>query len=211
MRVVCTTCCYRDLNRDELTETLDGAPLAGYRYIDVHELPIPEEPERAREHGKEIREQCLAHGLEPVGVRGYESLEHRARVVALAEVDEDRRHAAGERLGPGVRLYANWLEMLDAEQPDVLHVVTSPRIPRADWVRPAAAAGVSVLALEKPIALVPSDAARLYEAADETGLKIAVNLQRRYMPFADKLIALLDDARPGSARSSSSAPACTAT
>ncbi len=26
MRVVCTTCCYRGLNRDELTETLDGAP-----------------------------------------------------------------------------------------------------------------------------------------------------------------------------------------
>jgi predicted dehydrogenase len=129
--------------------------------------------------------------------RGYESLEHRAQVVALAEVDEDRRHAAGQRLGPGVHLYANWLEMLDAEQPDVLHVVTNPRIPRADWVEPAAAAGVSVLALEKPVALVPSDAARLYAAADETGLKIAVNLQRRYMPFADELISLLDDKEAG--------------
>ncbi len=129
--------------------------------------------------------------------RGYESLEHRAQVVALAEVDADRRRAAGERLGLRVRLYGDWQEMLEAEQPDVLHVVTNPRIPRADWVRPAAAAGVSVLALEKPIALVPSDAARLYEAADETGLKIAVNLQRRYMPFADELLALLDDRKAG--------------
>jgi predicted dehydrogenase len=129
--------------------------------------------------------------------RGYDGLERRGHVVALAETDEERRQVAGQRLAPEARLYADWLEMLDVERPDVLHVVTDPRVPRADWVRPAAAAGVSVLALEKPIALLPSQAARLYEAAAETGLRIAVNLQRRYMPFASELIKVLGDSAGG--------------
>ncbi len=88
MKVVCTTCCYRGLSRDELTETLAGAPRAGYRYIDVHELPIPDERHQAWQHGKEIRGQCLAHGLEPVGVhapgfggRDAKQLEEQVRAI----------------------------------------------------------------------------------------------------------------------------------
>lgn len=68
MKVVCTTCCYRGLERDELTATLEGAPKAGYRYIDVHRVTIPEEPDAARAYGAEVRASCLASGLEPVGI-----------------------------------------------------------------------------------------------------------------------------------------------
>jgi sugar phosphate isomerase/epimerase len=68
VKVVCTTCCYRGLERDELTETLEGAPQAGYTYIDVHRVPVPEEPEAARAYGQEVRAQCLASGLDPVGI-----------------------------------------------------------------------------------------------------------------------------------------------
>jgi sugar phosphate isomerase/epimerase len=68
VKVVCTTCCYRGLEQDELTGTLEGAPKAGHRYIDVHRVTIPEEPEAARAYGAEVRTQCVASGLEPVGI-----------------------------------------------------------------------------------------------------------------------------------------------
>jgi predicted dehydrogenase len=130
-------------------------------------------------------------------LEGYAGLEDRARVIALAEVDPERRAAAEAKLGPGVHLYADWLEMLERERPDVLHVVTSPTIPRAQWVQPAADAGVRVLALEKPIALRPSEADALLGAAERARIKVAVNLQRRYMPFAGVLKELLADPERG--------------
>ena len=68
MKVVCTTCCYRDLQRHELDETLAGAPAAGYRYIDVHKFALPADPAAARTAGAEVRATCLAGGLEPVGI-----------------------------------------------------------------------------------------------------------------------------------------------
>jgi hypothetical protein len=130
-------------------------------------------------------------------LRGYTGLEDRARVTAIAELDPERRAAAETAVGPDVRLYADWLEMLDRERPDILHVVTSPTIPRAQWVQPAADAGVQVLALEKPIALHPSEADALLAAAERAGIKVAVNLQRRYMPFAGVLVELLADRERG--------------
>jgi sugar phosphate isomerase/epimerase len=68
VKVVCTTCCYRGLERDELTETLQGAPKAGYRYVDVHRVPVPEQPDAARAYGAEVRAQCLAASLDLVGI-----------------------------------------------------------------------------------------------------------------------------------------------
>jgi len=68
MKVVCTTCCYRGLPSDELTETLQGAPQAGYRYIDVHFVTLSDDRDAAHAYGEEVRESCLAHSLEPVGI-----------------------------------------------------------------------------------------------------------------------------------------------
>jgi predicted dehydrogenase len=127
--------------------------------------------------------------------RGYEGLEERARVVALAEIDAARRAAAHEHLG--VTTYADWHVMLDRERPHILHAVTSPLVPRAQWVEPAAAAGVRVLVIEKPLALTPAEASALARAVASTGLRVVVNHQRRYMPFADALLRLLADEAAG--------------
>jgi sugar phosphate isomerase/epimerase len=90
MKVVCTTCCYRGLGRDELTETLDGAPRAGYRYIDVHELDLPDDNDAARRRGEEVRRRCLARGLEPVAVhaaglggRDAQQLDEQVRAITV--------------------------------------------------------------------------------------------------------------------------------
>jgi predicted dehydrogenase len=83
--------------------------------------------------------------------------------------------------------------MLARERPDVVHAVTSPLLPRAQWVEPAAAAGVRLLVIEKPLALTPGEGAALAAAVRATGLRVVVNHQRRYMPFAGALLGLLAD------------------
>jgi len=127
--------------------------------------------------------------------KAYEGLEPRMRVVAFCEADPDRRAEAAK--ATGLPVYADNGEMLERERPDIVHAVTSPLVPRALWVDPATSAGVRVLVVEKPLALRPSEAESLFDTAAGTGLKIAVNHQRRYMPFADALLDLLADEETG--------------
>jgi predicted dehydrogenase len=112
------------------------------------------------------------------------------RVVAVCDVDEARRRAAAHALG--VPAYSDYEDMLREERPDIVHAVTMPTIPRSVWVQPASDAGVRALVVEKPLALRPAEAEALADVVQETGLKVIVNHQRRYMPFASKLRELLD-------------------
>jgi len=108
------------------------------------------------------------------------------KVIAICEIDEERLRTAVEELNiPG---YTDYVEMLETEKPDIVHAVTEPTVPRHIWVEPAAAAGVKALVIEKPLALRPSEAEALAVAHEKTGLKIIVNHQRRYLPFAEKLL-----------------------
>lgn len=120
--------------------------------------------------------------------RAYQGLENM-KVVAICEIDEERRKAAVQELN--VKGYADYAEMLEKERPDIVHAVTMPTIPRYIWVEPAAKAGVKALVIEKPIALRPKEAEALAAAQQQTGLKIVVNHQRRYMPFSEKLLSFL--------------------
>jgi len=126
--------------------------------------------------------------------KAYQGLENM-KVVALCEIDDERRRAGEKELG--VKGYANYEKMLAEERPDIVHAVTMPTVPRSIWVEPAAAAGVKALVIEKPIALRPSEAETLAQAQEKTGLKIIVNHQRRYMPFADKLRELKAEQKLG--------------
>ena len=116
--------------------------------------------------------------------RAYQDLGNM-EVVAVCEVDDQRRKSAVEDLN--IICYADYGEMLEKEQPDIVHAVTMPTVPRHIWVEPAARAGVGALVIEKPIALRPREAERLDAAQEGTNLKIIVNHQRRYLPFADKI------------------------
>jgi predicted dehydrogenase len=120
------------------------------------------------------------------------------QVVALCEIDEDRRRAGEQELG--VKGYADYEEMLARERPDIVHAVTGPHLSRARWVEPAAAAGVRVLVVEKPLACRPAEADALEEACRRTGLRVIVNHQMRYMPFAANLRALKAEGALGAIR-----------
>ncbi len=117
--------------------------------------------------------------------RCYAGIENM-QVTALCEIDTGRLDAAAKELN--VTGYTDYQEMLNAEKPDIVHAVTQPTVPRHIWVEPAAEAGVKALVIEKPIALRPREAEALADVHEKTGLKIIVNHQRRYLPFAEKLL-----------------------
>ena len=117
--------------------------------------------------------------------RCYTGIENM-QVTALCEIDTDRLNTAVSELN--VNGYTDYVDMLKSEKPDIVHAVTQPTVPRHIWVEPAAAAGVKALVIEKPIALRPREAEALTAVHEKTGLKIIVNHQRRYLPFAEKLL-----------------------
>lgn len=122
--------------------------------------------------------------------RCYEGIENM-EVIAICEIDEERLKNAVNELN--VTGYTDYEEMLKIEKPDIVHAVTDPTVPRYIWVEPAADAGVQALVIEKPIALRPRDSELLAAAHEKTGLKIVVNHQRRYLPFAEKMLEFFDD------------------
>jgi len=126
--------------------------------------------------------------------RAYQGIENM-KVIALCEVDDERRKAGEKELG--VKSYANYEEMLEKEKPDIVHAVTMPTIPRYVWVEPAASAGVKALVIEKPIALRPKELEALDAAQRKTGMKIIVNHQRRFMAFSDKVRELKANGKIG--------------
>ena len=122
--------------------------------------------------------------------RMYEGIDNM-EVTAICEIDEERlKNAVNELIVTG---YTDYEEMLKTEKPDIVHAVTDPTVPRYIWVEPAADAGVRALVIEKPIALRPRDSELLAAAHEKTGLKIVVNHQRRYLPFAEKMLELFEE------------------
>ena len=104
--------------------------------------------------------------------QAYKDLENM-EVVAICEVDDHRRSRAEVKLN--VTGYADYEQMLEREQPDIVHAVTNPRTPRHIWIEPAVQLGVSALVIEKPIALRPEEAKHLDSAKEGTNIKVIVN------------------------------------
>ncbi len=94
------------------------------------------------------------------------------------------------------RLYEDLETMLKEEKPDVLHIVTPPAI-REEPMELAARFNVRGIIVEKPIALNPAQANKIKVLAERTGMKIAVNMQRRYFRTCRELKKILDEGKIG--------------
>jgi len=94
------------------------------------------------------------------------------------------------------RLYEDLETMLREEKADVLHIVTPPAI-REEPMELAARYGVRGIIVEKPIALNPAQAKKIKSLAERTGLKIAVNMQRRYFKTCQDLKKIIDAGKLG--------------
>jgi predicted dehydrogenase len=130
------------------------------------------------------------HGLDVV----WKDLENAA-IVAVADEDPTGREQAAKRLG-GPKAYADYHEMLDREQPDVVSVAPRWLDCHRDMVVAAAHHGCHVL-LEKPLCRTLAEADEMIAACEEAGVKLAITHQTRYSPRVDQARKLIADGRLG--------------
>ena len=116
-------------------------------------------------------------------------------LIACCDLDAERRDAYAEKHGV-LNRYSDLQEMLDKEQPDVLHMVTQPQY-RIEGIRAAAAAGVKAVIVEKPLTLWPMEALEIAEVAADSGCRVVVNTQRRYFPQYPAIRDLIRSGRLG--------------
>ncbi|HEY3109747.1 MAG TPA: Gfo/Idh/MocA family oxidoreductase, partial [Chloroflexota bacterium] len=103
----------------------------------------------------------------------------RTALVAGADLDAGRRRAFAERWDlPAERVYADYREMLEREELDVVSVAT-PTPLHAEMALAAVEAGVRAIFLEKPIASSLADADRVVAACARAGVPLAINHTRR--------------------------------
>jgi predicted dehydrogenase len=116
-------------------------------------------------------------------------------LVACCDLDRERLSAFGEKFAITSR-YTDFRQMVEAEKPDVLHLVTQPNF-RLEAIQGAAEAGVAAIIVEKPLCLWPMEAAEISQVATSTGCKVVVNTQRRYFPQYPALRKLLQSGTLG--------------
>lgn len=125
-----------------------------------------------------------------VHLQAYEGIEE-IQLNALCDKQKDRLNEYGKRFQISQpHLYENLEMMLEKERPDILHIVTPPAI-REEPMELAVRLGVKGIIVEKPIALNPVQAKKIKTLAERTGLKIAVNMQRRYFKTCQSLKKIL--------------------
>jgi predicted dehydrogenase len=118
-------------------------------------------------------------------------------LVGICDKDPERRYQAQLEFEKPV--FHEYDRMLDDAKPHVVHVVTSPAIPRHTWIKPAYEAGVRVVILEKPHALTPFEHKMVCNAVEScgSGMEVLVNHQRRYMTAFYALRELLAEGALG--------------
>lgn len=129
-----------------------------------------------------------------IHIQAYEGLSE-IRLKAACDRDRTRLDDYGKRFSIS-DLYEDLEEMLKTERPDILHVVTPPNI-REGPIELAARFEVKGVIVEKPIALVPSQAAKIKNIAQRFGIKIVVNMQRRYFKTCQDLKRVLTEKKIG--------------
>lgn len=104
----------------------------------------------------------------------------RANLVACCDLDAERRTKFAAQFG--VAAYADVVEMIRKEKPDLIHIVTPP-MQRVDLMTMVQQQKVPACLVEKPIACEVADWKQLCALADKPGTKFGVNHQVRWQPF----------------------------
>jgi predicted dehydrogenase len=95
----------------------------------------------------------------------------RVDLVALADRDERAARKVAARFGIG-GVYRDMVQMLEREQPHIVHVCTPPRT-HMELAVAAATAGCNIL-IEKPMALSTKECDRIIAAATGAGVRVCV-------------------------------------
>lgn len=127
-------------------------------------------------------------------IKAYEGIDE-IHLNAVCDKNETRLNEYGKRFKIPA-LYTDFEEMLEKEHPDILHIVTPPAT-REVPIETAARFGVKGIIVEKPIALNQIQVRKIKETVQRTGIKIAVNMQRRYFKSCQDLKKVLDERKIG--------------
>lgn len=117
-------------------------------------------------------------------------------VVGVADIVEEAAKATAAKWDLGFAT-TEYRELLARPDVDVVLVAIRPE-GRRQIVEDAVAAGKHVL-IEKPFAHSYGDAVAMVQAAEATGVKLAVNQNRRWMPAHAETRRLIDEAALGTA------------
>ncbi|WP_426362559.1 Gfo/Idh/MocA family protein [Streptomyces sp. E-08] len=141
--------------------------------------------------GSEVQLAVIGAGLRGTGYARRARTTGRARVVAVAEPDEERRaRFAAEHGIPGENVFADWRELLDRDRlADAAIITTQDRMHVGPAVL-AAERGYHLL-LEKPMAPTEAEAVLIAEAAERHGVLLAVCHVMRYTRYTEALKELL--------------------
>jgi predicted dehydrogenase len=138
--------------------------------------------------------KCAFLGCGPRAAGHAQAYAHitRGQRVACCDLDEQRLNDFGERFEIANR-YRDMHEMLEREQPDVVHMVTRPDL-RVGLMSELADAGVPGVVVEKPICIGADDYKALRALAAESKTKFVVNHQLRHHP---QILQLLQEVADG--------------
>ncbi|MBP7799728.1 MAG: Gfo/Idh/MocA family oxidoreductase [Thermoanaerobaculaceae bacterium] len=144
----------------------------------------------------ETRIKTAVVGCGRIGIRHAKILANLPDVELVAMVDVDRARAQEFARAYGGRPYGDLTEAVVAERPELVNICT-PSGSHAALALASAAAGVSNLVVEKPMALKLSDADAMIRACDEAGTRLYVVMQNRYNLPITKLREAVDQGRFG--------------
>ena len=117
--------------------------------------------------------------------RSHAAAYHRhpqTEVVAVCDLREEALADFRSRWGdiwPEIRIYTDYREMLEAEEPDLVSVATSDHV-HADITVAAAEGSARAVLCEKPIATTLEDADRMIAAVEANGVLLSIEHTRRW-------------------------------
>ncbi len=121
-------------------------------------------------------------GRAPDHIDAYEYIEN-AKVVACCAPSGKRRDPLAAKYG--IKAYDNAREMIQREQPDMVHLITWPNL-RVEMMELVSELGVPLCTIEKPIATGVEDWRKLVALEAESDTKFAVCHQVRWQPYLVK-------------------------
>lgn len=106
-------------------------------------------------------------------------------ICAFCDIDRKKAEAAAARVGGGVPVFTDYIEMMDTVKPDVVHICT-PHYLHAPMTVAALKRGINVLS-EKPLCINLEQLEEIRRAAADSTAMLGVCHQNRYEPNMLKL------------------------
>ncbi|MCQ3035377.1 MAG: Gfo/Idh/MocA family oxidoreductase [Bacilli bacterium] len=118
-------------------------------------------------------------------------LANKENIVALCDIVLDKANAVKEKHNLSANVYENYIEMLDKENIDVVHICT-PHYLHAEMVIAALNRNINVIC-EKPLAISFEQLDDIEKAVKSSKAKLGVCMQRRFEPVSKLIKSMMEE------------------